>query len=597
VSDTSVTGVDARTQGTEWVALTATNWGYWVHNPDGSPISFPISIRVSSPKGELIFNDLFDSVASAGKTYDTHASFAGAPTEAPTASKAVRSGSDVVTITQIPAKAVDGGTHFNVVITNTGDQVLTELVLSSTGAFTDTWGIVFKDNAFTFPSYVATAGGVQPGKSFRWSYITPGGEPAEFLITSAVFGSRDNANKQEQEAEQQKQKEQSNIQERGPPETTTGPLPETATGNPFAGAAFFIPPYYTAQVQATVNENTGMSSLASLLNAPVAFWLDNIAKVGTLSSVLSAARGTQASTGVPTVVTIVIYDLPNRDCAALASNGEIRCADSSCTEGINKYKTEYIDPIIATLRDFTDLRIAAIVEPDSLPNLVTNLGVPKCAQSESVYKTCVAYAIQQLATLPNVAIYVDAAHGGWMGWQTNLAGLASIFQEVLTLAGGVDKIRGFATNVANLQPLGSLDSTDDPCKLKEQSNLAINEVTYTKLLTAALEAVGISNKAFIIDTSRNGVINARSSCSNWCNINNAGLGVRPTAAPAGLGVSNIDALLWVKPPGESDGTSDTTAARYDAHCGSVDSVQPAPEAGQWFPSYFTMLATNANPPL
>lgn len=40
----------------------------------------------------------------------------------------------------------------------------------------------------------------------------------------------------------------------------------------------------------------------------------------------------------------------------------------------------------------------------------------------------------------------------------------------------------------------------------------------------------------------------------------AGLGTRPTTD---TGNDLIDAIVWVKPPGESDGTSDTTSARYD----------------------------------
>jgi cellulose 1,4-beta-cellobiosidase len=47
--------------------------------------------------------------------------------------------------------------------------------------------------------------------------------------------------------------------------------------------------------------------------------------------------------------------------------------------------------------------------------------------------------------------------------------------------------------------------------------------------------------------------------------------------------------------GESDGTSDTTAARYDDHCGNPDALKPAPEAGQWFQAYFEQLLVSANP--
>jgi cellulose 1,4-beta-cellobiosidase len=53
--------------------------------------------------------------------------------------------------------------------------------------------------------------------------------------------------------------------------------------------------------------------------------------------------------------------------------------------------------------------------------------------------------------------------------------------------------------------------------------------------------------------------------------------MRPTA---NTGHQYVDAFVWVKPGGECDGTSDTTAARYDYHCGLEDALKPAPEAGQ-----------------
>lgn len=40
---------------------------------------------------------------------------------------------------------------------------------------------------------------------------------------------------------------------------------------------------------------------------------------------------------------------------------------------------------------------------------------------------------------------------------------------------------------------------------------------------------------------------------------------------------------------QSDGTSDTSAVRYDAACGRASAFKPAPEAGQWFNAYFEML--------
>ena len=46
-----------------------------------------------------------------------------------------------------------------------------------------------------------------------------------------------------------------------------------------------------------------------------------------------------------------------------------------------------------------------------MANLVTNLKVAKCANSECIYKTLVTYAMEKL-NLPNVAMYLDAGHAG-----------------------------------------------------------------------------------------------------------------------------------------------------------------------------------------
>jgi len=371
-----------------------------------------------------------------------------------------------------------------------------------------------------------------------------------------------------------------------------------AQDNPFLGSDFYVNPNFQAEVQGTINSNPQYASLLSKIqNTSTAFWIDTIARIPNITAVLDGAKAQQARTGVPTLTAFIVYDLPNRDCAAAASNGEIHCADSSCTAGITQYKSQYIDAIAAILSRYTSQPIVLIIEPDSLPNLATNLDIQKCQQAENAYLQGVAYAVQQLSKQKNVYLYLDAAHGGWLGWPNNLQAASQIYLKVLNLAGGVDLIRGFATNTANYQPLGSLTSTVDPCNLKSQYNQAINEVIYVNLFSQQLAQVGITGKGFIIDTSRDGVIAERKNCSNWCNINNSGFGIRPVATPTGLGIGNLDALYWIKTPGESDGTSDQSSPRFDYHCASSDSKVPAPEAGKWFPEFFLMLAQNANPPL
>lgn len=153
-----------------------------------------------------------------------------------------------------------------------------------------------------------------------------------------------------------------------------------------------------------------------------------------------------------------------------------------------------------------------------------------------------------------------------------------IFKEVLDNAGGPSVIRGFASNTANYQALGNANSSDDPCNLKSQYNFAIDEIHYLKLFDQKASQYGMSNLHYITDTSRNGQTRERSNCSNWCNIKGSGLGRRPSTQVSSLGFSKLDAVTWIKTPGESDGTSNTSG-RFDPMCISSDSYKPAPEAG------------------
>jgi len=373
---------------------------------------------------------------------------------------------------------------------------------------------------------------------------------------------------------------------------------KAATGNPYLGTDYYINPDFVAEIEDTIKSYPQLETqLRKTQNISAAYWIDTISRIGNITKVLEGAKAQQARTGKKTLTTFIVYDLPNRDCAAAASNGELVCADSACVDGLNTYKTKYVDPIVAIFKQFPDQPIVAIVEPDSLGNLATNLNVQKCSIAENAYYTGIAYSIAQISQLPNVYIYLDACHGGWLGWDDNRAKIATIFQKVLNQAGGVDKIRGFAINTANYQSLGSLSSTADPCNLVSQYNKAINEVIYVNLLSQSLQSVGITGKGYIIDTARNGVANMRKDCSNWCNINHSGLGIRPTSDTSSSGLNIIDAYYWLKTPGESDGTSDQNAPRYDFHCGSDDSYKPSPQAGLWNAPFYVMLVQNANPPL
>ena len=88
-------------------------------------------------------------------------------------------------------------------------------------------------------------------------------------------------------------------------------------------------------------------------------------------------------------IMVVVYDLPNRDCSSEASNDELRVSEN----GLARYQAEYIDPIYALFAQpkYSDLRIVVILEPDSLPNLVTNLNIADCQEAQTAYVEAVYY--------------------------------------------------------------------------------------------------------------------------------------------------------------------------------------------------------------
>ena len=367
-----------------------------------------------------------------------------------------------------------------------------------------------------------------------------------------------------------------------PPPVTM--VSESVGKNPFQGVNFFINPDYVEKVEATAKKYPDLAhKIRQVEQYPTAVWLDTIARVGKLGYWLDEAKQQQEASGTPTLTVVVLCNLPNRDCAANASAGELAVEEN----GVARYQAEFVDPIAAQFAKHPDQPIVAVVEPDSLANMATNMAYPKCAASVIAYRQSIVYAIKRLAQ-PNVSVYLDAAHAGWLGWDVNREKMAKVFRRVLEEAGGPDMIRGFATNISNYTHLSNRDGAalalTNPCP---------NELTYVKMLAETLGMYGMKGKGYVIDTSRNGKGGIRHSWGSWCNIKGAGLGERPRADP----IRGVDAYFWIKPPGESDGVSDPTQPRYDEMCANRDAAPGAPQAGEWFESYFVDLVLNANPPL
>lgn len=219
--------------------------------------------------------------------------------------------------------------------------------------------------------------------------------------------------------------------------------------------------------------------------------------------------------------------------------------------------------------------------------MVTNMNVAKCANAAAAYQECTQYAIKAL-NLPNVAMYLDAGHAGWLGWDANLPPTAKLFGKLYSDTGKPKALRGLVTNVSNYN---AWNLTSAPSYA--QGNKVFDESKYVQALHPLLKNEGW-DAHFITDQGRSGKQpTGQLEWGHWCNALGTGFGMRPTT---NTGLEIQDAFVWVKPGGECDGTSDTTAVRYDHFCGEPDAMKPAPEAGQWFQAYFEQLFKNANPP-
>ncbi|CAI5980486.1 unnamed protein product [Closterium sp. NIES-65] len=385
---------------------------------------------------------------------------------------------------------------------------------------------------------------------------------------------------------------------------------DSATGNPYTGVQPYLNPGYVASVKAAVRAALPSDApfFASVAQYATAVWLDTMASLDSIPGHLSDAA-TQAG-GKAILVQFVIYDLPGRDCKAWSSNGEIPKG------GLDTYKTKYIDVAVARLRNkAANVRLSLVIEPDSLPNIATNMGTNRCdATTDKEYTEGVAYAIAELSQIPDTTLYLDSGFGGWLGWPEGMKRVVAVYKKVLARARQIRanaKIRGFASNVANYSPLfASSCPALEKCPLVKNPstgemcydwNPCIDENRFTARMNAYLGAAGLPTR-WIVDTSRSGRAGIRNRWGSWCNVKGAGIGQRPEPNPANA--PQVDALVWIKPPGESDGHSTKFLGIFpvDHECNpddalGLDALSSAPRAGQWFQTQFTALVRYANPPM
>jgi endoglucanase len=400
------------------------------------------------------------------------------------------------------------------------------------------------------------------------------------------------------------------------------------------GTRLFVPPPSPGAPQQIVGlVKSGDIKDAALITemeaTPQAVWFTG----GTPAQVQQQAQQTMAEAAAERAVPVLVaYDIPGRDCAQYSKGGALDEAAyqawiTGFAAGIGRHQA------------------IVILEPDALGNMPSNCGLPPAqypfTDAERIAE--LQYAVTTLEQDSGVSLYLDGTHSAWQS-------VGTITQRLLEA--GVRNAQGFFLDVSNYQPTAELTDygtwisdciamvTDpanafynNPSGCASQYYPATQSDFSTWGLTTQWYAQNMGNAVaathFVIDTSRNGdgpnnmqayasapydqpasVIGTLAS-GNWCNPPGAGLGLRPATS---TGVPLLDAYLWVKTPGQSDGQCDAAggvrAWDYSAYTQPGWPVTaPAqalfdplwgvddPAAGAWFPQQALQLAQLASPPL
>lgn len=292
--------------------------------------------------------------------------------------------------------------------------------------------------------------------------------------------------------------------------------------NPFTGAALYVAPWSSAATAAASTSDPAQAlALSKVASGSHADWFGDWNATGTLTKTVSNRVTTVTNTGALPV--LVAYNIPQRDCGGLSAGGAKSAAD---------YRA-WVDAFAAGVGS---RKAVVVLEPDALAGLGC-----LSATAQSTRYSLLSYAVKKLNSYPAIATYLDAGHSGWQSPAT----MAERLKKANVLGA-----RGFALNVSNFRWTGE-------------------QITYGRNVSSR-----IGWKRFVIDTSRNG-LGPASGQDSWCNPKGRALGAKPLSPVAD---KLVDALLWVKAPGESDGD-----------CGRGE-----PAAGVFWPEYAVGLAERAN---
>jgi endoglucanase len=268
------------------------------------------------------------------------------------------------------------------------------------------------------------------------------------------------------------------------------------------------------------NSSAAANGLQALASQPTATWFGNW-NSNIQNDVHSLVTKAQAANAVPV---LVAYNIPARDCGGYSAGG------SNSASG-------YASWISAFAQGIGQAPAVVVLEPDALTST-------DCLSQndQNARMQMLSQAVQTLKQNGNTRVYIDAGHSNWVDPQTMAGRL---------VAAGVEKADGFALNVSNFMPTS-------------------NETAYGTQISSKLQSLTGKSKHFVIDTSRNG----NGSNGEWCNPSGRAIGIKPTS---NTGNTLVDAYLWLKTPGESDG-----------NCNG------GPSAGTWWQSYAQGLVQNAH---
>ncbi len=244
---------------------------------------------------------------------------------------------------------------------------------------------------------------------------------------------------------------------------------------------------------------------ARIADRPAAVWFADHTPATITSRVRAVTSGGAAQGRVPVVVA---YAIPDRDCGGASQGG---------APDLGAYDA-WIDRFAAGLGS---REVVVVLEPDSIAQSEC---LPAAARADRFASLARAGRVLKAAN-PRARVYYDAGHSGWRPAAEQAA--------LLRRAGAASAASsdGIFSNVSNFHTTSA-------------------EIAYDRQVLAALG--GPSSLGAVIDTSRNG--NGAPPDGEWCDPAGRKIGRPPTLD---TGEPRIDAYLWVKLPGESDGCKGT----------------------------------------